>query len=65
MQQIIQWYNFNFILLLHLLLHNISFLQDLYTDRIKEIIETQPKDQPLFLYFPMQTVHNPLQVPKV
>ena len=44
---------------------NISFSQYLYTEHIKEIIESHPKDLPLFLYFAMQTVHTPLEVPKV
>ena len=41
------------------------FFQDLYTDHLKEIIARHPKEKPMFLYYSLQTVHTPLEVPKV
>ena len=39
--------------------------QEVYTDRISDIINEHNVSKPMFLYAAMQSVHSPLQVPKV
>ncbi|XP_069103676.1 arylsulfatase B-like [Argopecten irradians] len=35
----------------------------IYAERAKEIIEKHDQDEPLFMYFPFQSVHEPIEVP--
>ena len=38
--------------------------QELYSERLKSIIEDHDKKNPLFLYVPLQTPHTPYAVPE-
>ena len=37
----------------------------MYSNRLREIIDEHPIEDPMFLYVPLQTVHAPLEVPQV
>ena len=39
-------------------------IQDMYEERVSDVMREHDKSKPLFMYIPMQNVHTPLQVPQ-
>ena len=39
-------------------------IQDMYMQRVSDVMSEHDTSKPLFMYIPMQNVHTPLQVPQ-